>query len=108
MFGIELNSPLDFITNSLDKINIKSISNKKKIISKLYIASISDILFKKYNIMTNISESDNSDFLYIAPSLVAESKHIDYFFESLSKILNEKMDFKLSKYLFKSVFNLLK
>ena len=108
LFGIEFNSPLDFITNSLEKVNIKSINDKKKIISKLYIASISDVLFKKYNIMTNISESDNSDFLYIAPSLVAEKKHIDYFFESLSKILNEKMDFKLSKYLFKSFFNLLK
>ena len=58
--------------------------------------------------MTNISESDNSDFLYISPSLIAESKHIDYFFDSLSKLLSGKMDFTLSRYLFKSVLNLIK
>ena len=74
----------------------------------MYIASISDQLFKNYNIMTNISESDNSDFLYISPSLIAESEHINYFFDSLSKLLSGKLDFTLSRYLFKSVLNLIK
>ncbi len=108
LFGIEFNSPLDFFSNLLENVDLQSINNKKKLISKLYIASISDELFKKYNIMTNISESDNSDFLYISPSLIAKKEHIDHFFECLSNILNEKIDFKLSKYLFKSVLNLIK
>ncbi len=108
LFGIEFNSPVDMISSFLDSVDISFVNDKKKIISKLYIASISDTLFQKYNIMTNISESDNSDFLYISPSLIAEKKHIDYFFESLSNILSEKMDFKLSKYLLKSILNLVK
>ena len=108
LFGIEFNSPVDMISSFLDSVDISFVNDKKRIISKLYIASISDTLFQKYNIMTNISESDNSDFLYISPSLIAEKKHIDYFFESLSNILSEKMDFKLSKYLLKSILNLVK
>lgn len=108
LFGIEFYSPIEFLSKILDNVNVQSVQNKKKIVSKLYIASISDQLFKNYNIMTNISESDNSDFLYISPSLIAESEHINYFFDSLSKLLSGKLDFTLSRYLFKSVLNLIK
>ena len=71
LFGIEFNSPIEFISNIVGLVDIDIINNKKKLISKLYVAAISDELFKKYNIMSNISESDNSDFLYISPSLIA-------------------------------------
>lgn len=108
LFGIEFYSFLDYINILVDKIPFKSIQDKKKIISKLNVATISSELYSKHNILSNVSESDNSDYLYITPSIIVSKEDVDYFFYSLEKVLNSKVDLKVLQYMFSSFINLIK
>ena len=92
----------------LDKLNFNYLTNKQKLVSKLYVASLSDELFTNYGILTNISESDNSDYLYISPSLIVTENEINSFFKALDEILNKPINFKFSEYIIKSLMNLMK
>ena len=60
------------------------------------------------SILTNISESDNSDYLYISPSLIVTENEINSFFKALDEILNKPINFKFSEYIIKSLMNLMK
>tara|TARA_B110000037_G_scaffold219122_1_gene283583 strand:+ start:89 stop:1525 length:1437 start_codon:yes stop_codon:yes gene_type:complete len=108
LFGIEFFSVMDNFNYLLDKVNLNSIKQKKKLVSKLYVASLSDELFINHNILTNISESDNSDFLYISPSLIVTEDDINCFFNALENILNKSINMNFPEYIFKSVINLIK
>ena len=80
--------------------------NKANLISKLNVASISSELYAKHEILAHISESENSNFLYVAPSLIASDENVDYFFNSLDEALKSKLDLKLLKYIISSIFNI--
>ena len=108
LFGIEFYSFLDNINTLVEKFPLKSVQNKSKLISKLNVATISSELYSKHNILSNVSESDNSDYLYLSPSIIVTKDDIDYFFSSLEEILNSKVDIKVLKYIFSSFMNLIK
>ena len=107
LFGIEFYSMLDNFEDILKNIPFENIKKKNNLINKLNVASISSQLYSKYNILTYISETENSNFLYIAPSLIADNNDIDYFFDSLEKILKEKLDIKLVQYILKTITNII-
>jgi len=106
LFGIEFFSIINNIEPLLKNIPFRFIKNKSNLINKLNIASISSELYSKYKILTYISESENSDFLYVAPSIVATEKNIDYFFDSLDKLLNTNLNTKLAQYIIKTISNI--
>ena len=108
MWGVEFNSFIDGFASILEKIPVDKFKNKKNLIFKLCSANICSELYSKYNILTFFSESQNSNFLYIAPSLVADKSQIKYFFDSLDKVINSKIDLNLANYLVKSLLNLIK
>jgi putrescine aminotransferase len=108
LFGIEFFSFLDYVNVLIDKIPFKSIQDKKKLVSKLTVATISSELYSKYNILCNVSESDNSDYLYVTPSIIVKNDELEYFFSSLEKVLNSKIDLKILQYIFSSFINLIK
>ena len=89
----------------LKNISLNTVKNKTSLISKLNVASISSELYSKHKILTYFSESENSNFLYVAPSLIASNENIDYFFNSLDEVLKSKLDLKLLKYVINSIFN---
>ena len=108
LWGVEFNSFIDGFASILEKIPVDKFKNKKNLIFKLCSANICSELYSKYNILTFFSESQNSNFLYIAPSLVADKSQIKYFFDSLDKVINSKIDLNLANYLVKSLLNLIK
>ena len=106
LFGIEFFSMIDNFESLLKNIPLDTIKNKTNIISKLNVASISSELYSKHEILAHISESENSNFLYVAPSLIASDENVDYFFNSLDEALKSKLDLKLLKYIISSIFNI--
>ena len=108
LWGVEFKSFISGIENILEKIPSKYVEEKSFLIPKLVAASISSELYLKYNILTFISESKNSNFLYVAPSIIAKEEDINYFFESLNKVINSGLNLNLVNYLIKSLFNLIK
>lgn len=107
LFGIEFYSLIDNFDNLIKKIPLKSIEKKGNLINKLNVASISSELYSKHNILTHISESDNANFLYISPSLIAEEENVEYFFNSLEQVLKSQLDIKLFQYVLKSMYNVI-
>tara|TARA_Y100000590_G_scaffold61755_1_gene65960 strand:- start:3697 stop:5124 length:1428 start_codon:yes stop_codon:yes gene_type:complete len=105
LYGIEFFSMIDNFEPLLKNISLNTVKNKTSLISKLNVASISSELYSKHKILTYFSESENSNFLYVAPSLIASNENIDYFFNSLDEVLKSKLDLKLLKYVINSIFN---
>jgi len=106
LFGIDFFSMIDNFEPLLKNVPLNVIKNKANLISKLNVASISSELYSKHEILTHISESENSNFLYISPSLIASNENIEYFFKSLDEVLKSKLDLKLLKYIINSIFNI--
>ena len=102
--GIIFKSFSSSISNIVEKIPIKIIKNKSFFLKKLTAQAISCELYEKYNILTSISESSNSNHLNISPSLIIDEKNINYFFESLDRVLGDGVN---SQYI-KIVMNFLK
>ena len=65
-------------------------------------------MYSDHKILSFISESKNSNFLYIAPSLIVSDTEIKYFFESLEKVINENIDLNLIKYILKTAYNVIR
>ena len=84
-YGIEFNQ------NYISNIILKSLSNKlindNKFYEKLFVTAVMEKLYSSYNILTTFKFSKGI-YLSIEPSLIVSIKDIDYFFESLEKVLN--------------------
>ena len=87
--GIVFKSYSSVISNLVEKIPIKIIKDKSFFLRKLTAQAISCELYEKYNILTSISESSNSNHLNVSPSLIVDEKNVNYFFDSLDKVLND-------------------
>ena len=74
--------------NIIEKIPLEFVRDKSFFLKKLTATAISCELYEKYNILTTINDSSNSNHLCISPSLIIEEKEIDYFFNSLNKVLS--------------------
>lgn len=108
LWGIEFNSLIDNIAKITNLIPLETIKNKSFFLKKILPASISSELYKNYKILTFISESENSNFLYIAPSLIVEEDEISYFFSSLNKVLMSSINSNSFNYLLNSISNSLR
>ena len=108
LWGIEFNSLINNIGEFSSLIPLEIVKNKTFFLKKILAASISAELYSKHNILSFISESENSNFLYVSPSLIVDKKEIDYFFESLDKVLQSGLNAKLIKQLIKSIISVLK
>lgn len=107
-WGIEFNNFADNFSKLVENTPLEVIKNKSFFLTKILPASISSELYKKYKILTFISESDNSNFLYIAPSLIVEEEQISYFFNSLNQVLKLNNSFKFASYLINTISSALK
>ena len=80
---------------------LKFISDKSFFLKKITATAISCELYEKYNILTAISDSSNSNHLFVTPSLIVENEEIDYFFSSLDKVLKSNVNLKSLEIIFK-------
>ncbi len=108
LFGIEFFSLINQLDNLINHLPSQKLKEKGVIISKLNIASISSKMYSDHKILSFISESKNSNFLYIAPSLIVSDSEIEYFFESLEKVINDNIDLNLIKYILKTAYNVIR
>ena len=65
-------------------------------------------MYEKYNILTSINDSENSNHLNISPSLIIENKDVDYFFSSLSTVLKSNLNLKTLDLIFNFIKSKLK
>ena len=86
--GIIFQSFFVSLGNIIEKIPLEFVRDKSFFLKKLTATAISCELYEKYNILTTINDSSNSNHLCISPSLIIEEKEIDYFFNSLNKVLS--------------------
>ena len=86
--GIIFQSFFVSLGNIIEKIPLEFVKDKSFFLKKLTATAVSCELYEKYNILTTINDSSNSNHLCISPSLIIEEKEIDYFFNSLSKVLS--------------------
>ena len=85
--GIIFKSFPDEIAKMTEKIPIKFISDKSFFLKKLTATAVSCELYEKHNILTAVSDSSNSNHLFVSPSLVINNSEIDLFFEKLDNVL---------------------
>ena len=99
---------IEFDQNYVSNIVLKSLSNKlindNKFYEKLFVTAIMEKLYSSYNILTTFKFSKGI-FLSIEPSLIVSIKNIDYFFESLEKVLNTNQNILLIKILKNKLVN---
>ena len=91
--GIIFKSPTSLLEKLLQKIPIRIINDKSFFLKKIMATAVSCELYEKYNILTSINDSSLSNHLCVSPSLIIDKKNIDYFFESLDKILRKKINY---------------
>ena len=70
------------------------IKDKAFFLKKLTATAISCELYEKYNILTAINDSTNSNHLCVSPSLIIEKEDVNYFFKSLDQVLKDGINFK--------------
>ena len=92
--GIIFKSYPTQVANLLSKLPSDFIKDKSFFLKKITATAVSSELYKKYNILTAINDSSFSNHLCVSPSLIIKKKEVDYFFDSLSKILNENLNLK--------------
>jgi putrescine aminotransferase len=98
--GIIFKSFASEIAKIVEKLPLKLISDKSFFLKKITATAISCELYEKHNILTAISDSSNSNHLYVAPSLVIENKEIDYFFSCLNNVLKGGINLKSLEIIF--------
>ena len=98
--GIIFKSFASEIAKIVEKLPLKLISDKSFFLKKITAIAISCELYEKHNILTAISDSSNSNHLYVAPSLVIENKEIDYFFSCLNNVLKGGVNLKSLEIIF--------
>ncbi len=92
--GIIFKSYLSNLGNLVEKFPMSIINNKSFFLKKLTATAVSSELYQKYNILTQINDSSNSNHLSVSPALIMDKKNIDYFFESLDKVLSSGVNIK--------------
>ena len=85
--GIVFKSFLNEIAGIMEKFPVKFISNKSFFLKKLTATVISCELYEKHNILSAVSDSSNSNHLFVSPSLIINNDEIDTFFEKLDDVL---------------------
>ena len=97
----------NFFTNIIKEDNY--LSNKITditLVKKIITASILNELFSKYKILAYVSEKFNKNstkeiILNLNPSIIISENQINYFYDSLEKILNNNIEKIVLKFLLK-------
>jgi len=97
--GIIFKSYMNSIGNLLEKFPVEFIKNKSFFLKKLTATAISSELYAGHKILAQISDSSNSNHLSVSPSLIANEENIEYFFESLDRVLNKDLNLSSIKIL---------
>jgi len=87
--GIVFKSFSNEIAEIIEKVPLKFIREKSFFLKKLTATAISCELYEKYNILTAVSDSSNSNHLFVSPSLIINKDEINFFFEKLDAILSK-------------------
>ncbi len=87
--GIIFKSFYTEVGKIIEKFPITFISNKSFFLKKITATVISCELYEKHNILTAVSDSSNSNHLFVSPSLIINNNEIDLFFEKLDDILTK-------------------
>jgi len=98
--GIIFKSFISEIANIVEKIPVKFISNKSFFLKKLTATVISCELYEKHNILTAVSDSSNSNHLFISPSLIINNEEVNFFFEKLDDVLTKGSSLKSLELIF--------
>ena len=102
--GIVFKSFSTSLANIVEKIPLQFINEKNFFLKKLTAVAVSCELYEKYNILTSINDSVNSNHLSVSPALIVDHKSVDYFFNSLDSVLKEGVGVKS----FEVILNFLK
>ena len=92
--GIIFKSFSTEISKILQKFPLKIINDKSFFLKKLTATAVSCELYEKHNILTAVSDSSNSNHLFVSPSLIVKNNEIDIFFEKLSEVLQKGVNSK--------------
>jgi len=92
--GIIFKSIYSKLAKLIDFFPLEIIKDKAFFLKKLTATAISCELYEKYNILTAINDSINSNHLCVSPSLIIEKEDVNYFFKSLDQVLKDGVNFK--------------
>ena len=101
--GIVFKSYIKSIGDLTEKIPIRFVKNRSYFLKKITATAISCELFKRFDILTSINDSANSNHLSISPSLILKDNELNYFFDSLEKVINENLDLESIKLIFQFI-----
>ena len=102
------NSVVEDLGKIVESIPLNFIKDKAFFLKKLTATVISAELYEKYNILTSINDSSNSNHLNVSPSLIIEKQDVDYFFSSLERVLNSSLNLKSLNLIFNFIKSKLK
>ena len=92
--GIVFKSFSSQLAELIEKVPLKFIQNKSFFLKKITATAVSCELYEKYNILTSINDSSSSNHLCISPALIIDEKDVNYFFDSLDKVLSQGLNLK--------------
>ena len=92
--GIVFKSLSSQLAELIEKVPLKFIQNKSFFLKKITATAVSCELYEKYNILTSINDSSSSNHLCISPALIIDEKDVNYFFDSLDKVLSQGLNLK--------------
>jgi len=92
--GVVFKSLSSQLAELIEKVPIFFIQNKSFFLKKITATAVSCELYEKYNILTSINDSSSSNHLCISPALIIDEKDVNYFFDSLDKVLSQGLNLK--------------
>jgi len=92
--GIVFKSIYSNLAKLIEFFPLEIIQDKAFFLKKITATAISCELYEKYNILSTINDSTNSNHLCVSPSLIIEENDINYFFNSLDKVLENGVNLK--------------
>ena len=98
--GIIFKSYSSTLAKLIENIPLRFIKDKSFFLQKLTATAISCELYEKYGILTSINDASGSNHLCVSPSLVIDKENVEYFFESLEKVLKTNLNLKSLEVIF--------
>ena len=98
--GIIFKSYSSSLANITEKLPIKFVKDKSFFLKKITATAVSCELYEKFNILCSINDSAYSNHMCISPSLVIDHGSVNYFFESLDKVLTGNLNLKSVELIF--------
>jgi acetylornithine/succinyldiaminopimelate/putrescine aminotransferase len=102
--GVAFKSPYEFIEEMIAKLPLQVIRDKTEFINKVSAAAVTEELYREHRILTTITPTRHG-MIMVAPSLVAEEKHLDYFVRSLDAALDKGIGSLINRFLVSNLKN---